>query len=328
MADLDDKVVLVTGGTGSFGSRFVQHVLRDYSPKKVIVLSRDEMKQWEMAKKQDDPRIRYFLGDVRDGQRLARAFEGVDVVVHAAALKIVPTAEYNPFETVKTNIIGAMNVIDAALDSGVSRVVALSTDKASSPVNLYGATKLVSDKLFIAANSYGANSRTVFSVVRYGNVMASRGSIIPLFNEQASRGLITITDSRMTRFFLSLDEGIDLVLHALGDAVGGEIYVKKIPSANVIDVAEAVAPGSEISIVGVRPGEKLHEQLIGSEESHMCLEFEGHFVIYPNASSQDKGRLKGGQSVAESFSYSSETNQHWLDVSQLRKKIEGLTDAS
>jgi len=328
MADLDDKVVLVTGGTGSFGSRFVQHVLRDYSPKKVIVLSRDEMKQWEMAKKQDDPRIRYFLGDVRDGQRLARAFEGVDVVVHAAALKIVPTAEYNPFETVKTNIIGAMNVIDAALDSGVSRVVALSTDKASSPVNLYGATKLVSDKLFIAANSYGANSRTVFSVVRYGNVMASRGSIIPLFNEQASRGLITITDSRMTRFFLSLDEGIDLVLHALGDAVGGEIYVKKIPSANVIDVAEAVAPGSEISIVGVRPGEKLHEQMIGSEESHMCLEFEGHFVIYPNASSQDKGRLKGGQSVAESFSYSSETNQHWLDVSQLRKKIEGLTDAS
>jgi FlaA1/EpsC-like NDP-sugar epimerase len=259
---------------------------------------------------------------------LARAFEGVDVVVHAAALKIVPTAEYNPFETVKTNIIGAMNVIDAALDSGVSRVVALSTDKASSPVNLYGATKLVSDKLFIAANSYGANSRTVFSVVRYGNVMASRGSIIPLFNEQASRGLITITDSRMTRFFLSLDEGIDLVLHALGDAVGGEIYVKKIPSANVIDVAEAVAPGSEISIVGVRPGEKLHEQLIGSEESHMCLEFEGHFVIYPNASSQDKGRLKGGQSVAESFSYSSETNQHWLDVSQLRKKIEALTDAS
>ncbi len=315
------KVILVTGGTGSFGHKFVSMTLNTYNPKKIIILSRDEMKQWEMAKLfVSDNRVRFFIGDVRDRDRLYRALSGVDYVVHAAATKIVPTAEYNPFECVKTNINGAMNVIDACIDKGVKGCVALSTDKASSPINLYGATKLASDKLFVAGNSYTGDTSTTFSVVRYGNVMGSRGSVIPFFNERKGSGSLPITDAKMTRFMISLEQGVELVWHAFEDMVGGEIYVKKIPSMNIIDLAIAVAPDAEREIVGIRPGEKLHEQMIGIEDAATTYEYTDHFKILPviNNWGNDAARIKDGVKVADDFVYNSGTNEDWMSVATLR----------
>jgi UDP-N-acetylglucosamine 4,6-dehydratase (inverting) len=308
MSILTNSTILVTGGTGSFGNSFIPMTLAKYNPKKIIVFSRDEMKQWEMAKKfPNEPRLRFFIGDVRDRDRLYRAMDGVDFVVHAAATKIVPTAEYNPFECVKTNVMGAMNVIDAAFDKGVKRVVALSTDKASAPINLYGATKLCSDKLFIAGSSYAGLKETRFAIVRYGNVMGSRGSVIPFFMEQAKTGALTLTDPRMTRFMISLEQGVELVWHAFEDMEGGEIYVKKIPSMCLPDIARAVSETAEQKIVGIRPGEKLHEQMIGVEDASNTYEYKSYFKILPqiNGWSQDAARIKDGKAVAEDFVYSS-----------------------
>lgn len=317
----NDKTILVTGGTGSFGHKFIPMTLEKYNPKKIIIFSRDEMKQWEMAKLfPNDDRLRFFIGDVRDRDRLYRALDGVDYVVHAAATKIVPIAEYNPFECVKTNIHGAMNVIDAAIDKGVKGVVALSTDKASSPVNLYGATKLASDKLFVAGNSYAGAHKTKFSVVRYGNVMGSRGSVIPFFMSIRETGTLPITDDRMTRFMISLEEGVELVWHAFEDMVGGEIYVKKIPSMKVTDVARVVAPDAEQEVVGIRPGEKLHEQMIGFEDAPYTYEYPEHFKILPAIHEWDKdaNRIKDGKKVPEGFIYSSDNNQEWMTDEQLQ----------
>ena len=278
---LENSTILVTGGTGSFGSTFIPMTLKQFNPKKIIVFSRDEMKQWEMAKSfESEDRIRFFIGDVRDRDRLYRALDGVDYVVHAAATKIVPTAEYNPFECIKTNIHGAMNIVDASIDCNVKGVVALSTDKASSPINLYGATKLASDKLFVAANSYSGEHRTTFSVVRYGNVMGSRGSVMPFFHQLKDSGSVPITDSEMTRFMISLEQGVELVWHAFHDMVGGEIYVKKIPSMKVTDLAKAIAPNAKQEIIGIRPGEKLHEQMIGSEDAPYTFEYKEYFKIF------------------------------------------------
>lgn len=299
--------------------------LEKYNPKKIIIYSRDEMKQWDMAKKfHDDPRVRFFIGDVRDRERLYRALDGVDYVVHAAATKIVPTAEYNPFECVKTNINGAMNLIDACIDKGVKRVVALSTDKASSPVNLYGATKLASDKLFVAGNSYAGGHDTRFGVVRYGNVMGSRGSVIPFFLSIKDKGVLPITDERMTRFMISLEEGVELVWHAFEDMQGGEIYVKKIPSMKVTDVALAVVPDAKHEIVGIRPGEKLHEQMIGSEDAMYTYEYPEHFKILPviNNWSNDPTRIKNGKKVSDGFVYSSDNNTEWMSVTELQAWID------
>ena len=326
---LQGKTVLVTGGTGSFGHAFVPMTLERFEPKKLIIYSRDEMKQWEMARRfEGHPALRFFIGDVRDRERLQRALDGVDYVVHAAATKIVPTAEYNPFECVKTNVIGAMNLIDACIDRGVKRVVALSTDKASSPVNLYGATKLASDKLFIAGNSYSGEHETRFSVVRYGNVMGSRGSVIPFFMSIRDRGKLTITDPRMTRFMISLEDGVDLVYHAFEDMVGGEIYVKKIPSMRMADLARAVAPEAEHEIVGIRPGEKLHEQMISAEDALTTYEYQDHYKILPAIHnwSTDAGRIKAGRRVPDGFTYSSDTNEAWMSSDELRAWIDANRD--
>lgn len=322
---LSDSTILVTGGTGSFGHAFVPMTLARHNPKKIIILSRDEMKQWEMAKLfKDDPRIRFFLGDIRDRERLYRALDGVDYVVHAAATKIVPTAEYNPFECIKTNVIGAMNLIDACIDKRIKKVVALSTDKASSPINLYGASKLASDKLFVAGNAYSGGHDTAFSVVRYGNVMGSRGSVIPFFMSIRDTGVLPITDARMTRFMISLEQGVELVWHAFEDMIGGEIYVKKIPSMKVTDVAQVVAPSARQEIIGVRPGEKLHEQMIGIEDAPFTFEYDEHFKILPSindwATSQE--RIKDGRKVDADFVYSSETNDEWMGQDELRAWVE------
>ncbi len=322
---LSNSTILVTGGTGSFGHTFVPMTLEKYNPKKLIILSRDEMKQWEMAKLyQGDPRVRFFIGDVRDKDRLYRALDGVDYVVHAAATKIVPTAEYNPFECVKTNINGAMNLIDACIDKGVKKVVALSTDKASSPVNLYGATKLASDKLFVAGNAYSGEHGTRFSVVRYGNVMGSRGSVIPYFLSIKDSGVLTITDPRMTRFMISLEQGVELVWHAFEDMVGGEIYVKKIPSMTMPDVATAVSGTAEQKIIGIRPGEKLHEQMISAEDSFHTYEYPEHFKILPAINGWDETpeRIKDGVKVPEGFVYASDNNSEWMTTEQLQEWIE------
>ena len=321
---LTNKTILITGGTGSFGNTFVPMTLKKYNPKKLIIYSRDEMKQWNMAKKfQGDERVRFFIGDVRDKDRLYRALNGVDFVVHAAATKIVPTAEYNPFECIKTNVNGAMNIIDACIDSGVKRVVALSTDKASSPINLYGATKLCSDKIFIAGNSYSAG-KTKFAVVRYGNVMGSRGSVIPYFLETAKSGKLTITDKRMTRFMISLEQGVELVWHAFDDMEGGEIYVKKIPSMNICDIATAVDDKAEQVEIGIRPGEKLHEQMIGVEDAHFTYEYPEHFKILPQICNWGpmEAMIKGGTKVPEGFSYTSDNNKEWMSIPQLQAWIE------
>ena len=318
---LKNKTILITGGTGSFGHTFVPMTLKKYDPKKLIIFSRDEMKQWEMAKLfGNDSRVRFFIGDVKDRPRLYRALDGVDHVVHAAATKIVPTAEYNPFECIKTNINGAMNVIDACIDCGVKSAVALSTDKASSPINLYGATKLASDKLFVAGNAYSNEHGTKFSVVRYGNVMGSRGSVIPYFEEIKKNGFIPITDKKMTRFMISLDQAIELVWHAFDDMVGGEIYVKKIPSMKITDLASAIAPNVEQKIIGIRPGEKLHEQMIGEEDALSTYEFKDHYKILPviNDWNIDPLRIQKGKKVNPGFTYNSETNDDWMSQKEFK----------
>jgi UDP-N-acetylglucosamine 4,6-dehydratase (inverting) len=295
-----------------------------YNPRRLVVYSRDEMKQWEMSKLfEGDPRVRFFIGDVRDKDRLSRALEGIDFVVHAAATKIVPTAEYNPFECVKTNIFGAMNLIDACIDRKVKRVVALSTDKASNPANLYGATKLASDKLFIAGNSYSGAHGTRFGVVRYGNVMGSRGSVIPFFLSKAAEGSLPITDERMTRFMITLEQGVDLVWHAFEDMVGGEIYVRKIPSMKVTDVARAVSPNARHEFIGIRPGEKLHEQMIGTEDAPYTFEYADHFKILPSIHgwSADPARINAGRKVPEGFTYASDNNPDWMTIETLQAWI-------
>lgn len=321
---LTNSTILITGGTGSFGNTFVPMTLEKYNPKKLIIFSRDEMKQWEMAKKfEGDKRVRFFIGDVRDKDRLYRALDGVDYVVHAAATKIVPTAEYNPFECVKTNITGAMNLIDACIDKGIKRVVALSTDKASSPINLYGATKLTSDKLFVAGNAYSGEHGTRFSVVRYGNVMGSRGSVIPFFLSIREKGSLPITDQRMTRFMISLEQGVELVWHAFEDMIGGEIYVKKIPSMKVTDLARVIAPECKQEIVGIRPGEKLHEQMIGAEDAYYTYEYDEHYKILPaiNDWFNCQERIKNGRKVAEGFTYASDNNSEWMTDTDLSNWI-------
>jgi UDP-N-acetylglucosamine 4,6-dehydratase len=322
---LSNSSILITGGTGSFGHTFVPMTLSKYNPRRLVIYSRDEMKQWEMAKLYgNDPRVRFFIGDVRDKDRLSRALNGIDYVVHAAATKIVPTAEYNPFECVKTNVFGAMNLIDACIDQGVKRVVALSTDKASSPANLYGATKLTSDKLFIAGNSYSGSGDTRFSVVRYGNVMGSRGSVIPFFLSQAGKGILPITDERMTRFMITLEQGVALVWHAFEDMIGGEIYVKKIPSMKMTDVALATVPSATHEIVGIRPGEKLHEQMIGPEDAPHTYEYAEHYKVLPAIHdwSLDPARINGGTLVAHDFTYCSDNNTNWMSIASLQSWIE------
>lgn len=319
--------ILITGGTGSFGHTFVPMTLARYNPKRIIIFSRDEMKQWEMAKAyKDDERVRFFIGDVRDKERLYRALDGVDYVVHAAATKIVPTAEYNPFECIKTNVNGAMNLVDACIDKGVKRVVALSTDKASAPANLYGATKLVSDKIFIAGNSYAGGDATRFSVVRYGNVMGSRGSVIPFFLSIRDSGVLPITDNRMTRFMISLEQGVELVWHAFDDMEGGEIYVKKIPSMKVTDVARVVAPDARQEVIGIRPGEKLHEQMISEEDATFTYAYPEHFKILPAIHNWSDSvlRIKDGVKVPEGFSYTSDNNPEWM----LPDSLQGWIDAN
>ena len=318
---MKNKTILVTGGTGSFGHAFVEQTLKKFDPKKIIIFSRDEIKQWDMAKKYEgDKRVRFFIGDVRDKERLKRATTGVDVVIHAAATKIVPTAEYNPFEAIKTNVLGAMNVVDVCIDNGVKSVVALSTDKASSPVNLYGATKLVSDKLFVAGSSYTGGGETKFSVVRYGNVMGSRGSVIPYFLSQRGSGSLPVTDPEMTRFMITLEQGVELVWTALELMQGGEIFVKKIPSMKVVDVASTIDPEAELKVVGIRPGEKIHEQMIGLEDAPYTYDCGEYFIIVPQYGIGDSGSSfqSPGKLVPSDFTYTSEKNSDWMSRDQLQ----------
>ena len=319
---LNNSSILITGGTGSFGHHFVAMSLARFNPKRLVIYSRDEMKQWEMAKLfEGDNRVRFFIGDIRDKDRLSRALDSIDYVVHAAATKIVPTAEYNPFECIKTNVNGAMNLIDACIDKKVKKVVALSTDKACNPVNLYGASKLASDKLFISGNTYAAQKNTRFSVVRYGNVIGSRGSIIPFFKQIAEQGKpLPITDTRMTRFMISLEQGVHLVWQALGSMDGGEIYVKKIPSMNITDIARAIAPDSEFEIIGIRPGEKLHEQMIGLENAYCTYEYKDYYKILPSIRfwGGEKIKIGEGVKVPENFTYCSDTNPDWMSIEQLQ----------
>jgi len=322
---LTNASILITGGTGSFGNTFVPMTLEKYNPKRLVIYSRDEMKQWEMAQRfEGDTRVRFIIGDVRDKDRLVRALDGIDYVVHAAATKIVPTAEYNPFECVKTNINGAMNLIDVCIDRGIKRVVALSTDKASNPVNLYGATKLASDKLFIAGNAYAGAHNTRFAVVRYGNVMGSRGSVIPFFMSLAHTGTLPITDPRMTRFMITLEQAVELVWHAVDDMQGGEIYVKRIPSMTILDIAKAVAPKAKYKIIGIRPGEKIHEQMISLEDAPHTYEYDNHYKILPAIHnwSSDPSRNSGGVRVGEQFMYTSDTNPDWMPAETLHAWIE------
>jgi len=321
---LRGRSILVTGGTGSFGRCIVRRLLAEHDPARVVVLSRDELKQYDFAAELDhDPRVRFFIGDVRDSERLWRAFDGIQVVVHAAALKQVPAAEYNPFEAIKTNILGAQNVIDAALDRQVERVIALSTDKASSPINLYGATKLVSDKLFVAANVYAGAKPTRFAVVRYGNVVGSRGSVIPFFERLASTGVLPITDERMTRFWITLDQGVDFVIAMLGGMHGGELFVPKIPSMRIVDLARAIAPEARLDIIGIRPGEKLHEQMISVDDARRTVDAGTFYVIKPDVDWWDGSAWADVSPVPEGFSYTSDTNRDWLTLEQLRAMIDG-----
>jgi UDP-N-acetylglucosamine 4,6-dehydratase len=318
---LKGKSILVTGGTGSFGKKFVATVLKKHALKKVIVFSRDELKQFEMAQDIHDERIRYFIGDVRDSERLHRAFHGIDYVVHAAALKQVPACEYNPIEAVKTNVMGAQNIINAAIDNNVKKVIALSTDKAANPINLYGATKLCSDKLFIAGNAYSGDIDTRFSIVRYGNVVGSRGSVVPLFKKQRETGTITITDKRMTRFWITLDQGVDFVLTNLQIMQGGELFIPKIPSMNIMDLANAIAPGCKVKVTGIRPGEKLHESLLPAAESGYALEFKDRYIVEPSLDLIANPRHKNGQPIKNSFEYASDTNKQWLTEKELLKMV-------
>ena len=318
-----DQVVLVTGGTGSFGRKFVDIMLRDVRPRKIIVFSRDELKQHEMRELGfDQPNLRYFIGDVRDRERLVRAMNGVDTVVHAAALKQVPACEYNPMEAVKTNIVGTSNVVEAALDAGVKRVIALSTDKAVNPVNLYGATKLAAEKLTVQSNAYAAGAATRYSCVRYGNVVGSRGSVVPIFLKQRGSGKLTITDERMTRFWLSLEQGVRFVIDCLNEMRGGEVFVPRIPSMKVIDLAKAIAPEAEISVVGIRPGEKLHEVLISEDEARNTIERDHMFVVKPPETLWERSLQYEGKALPEGFRYSSDTNRDWLDIAGIRRLID------
>lgn len=329
---LNGKTILITGGTGSFGKKCLKMIFDRYNPQKVIIYSRDEYKQsvikTSMANQVDMSKVRFFIGDVRDKERLYRAFHGVDYVIHAAAMKQVPTCEYNPMEAIKTNIQGAQNVIEAALDRGVKKVVALSTDKAVNPINLYGGTKLVSDKLFIAANAYSGLNKTVFSVVRYGNVAGSRGSIIPVFQKLIEEGAeeLPITDTRMTRFWITLEQGVELVFKALAEAKGGETFISKIPSFHITDLAEAMLPGTGIKEIGIREGEKLHEVMVTRDDSRSTFEYEKHYIVYPHFDwlDLDKVLAPGGRRVEEGFEYNSGTNKEWLDVEGLRRALENI----
>ena len=327
---LSGKTILITGGTGSFGHRFAHRVFQEFSPRKIIVYSRDEYKQYQMRQEfaAHDEKMRYFIGDVRDKERMYRAFDGVDYVVHAAALKQVPAAEYNPFEAVKTNIHGAQNVVDAAIDRGVERVVALSTDKAVNPINLYGATKLASDKLFVSANAYAGGKQTVFCVVRYGNVAGSRGSVIPFFRKllHQGAGTLPVTDFRMTRFWITLDEAVDLVFKALQESKGGETYISKIPSFNITELAKAIAPGVDVKEVGIREGEKLHEVMVTEYDSFHTYEYDHHFIIYPHFDwwNEEAHFTEGGTLVPEYFRYSSDTNKEWLTAQQIRERLQEI----
>lgn len=320
---LNNKVILITGGTGSFGQKFTEVVLNRYKPKKLIIFSRDELKQFEMRQKFGEhnyPNVRYFVGDVRDRDRLYRAFDGIDIVIHAAALKQVPSCEYNPIEAIKTNIIGAANVIDAALDRNVSQVLALSTDKAANPINLYGATKLCSDKLFTAANNYAGSRKTRFSIVRYGNVVGSRGSVIPFFIAQKEKGVIPITDVRMTRFWITLQQAVDFVLTSLPRMQGGEVFVPKIPSMNIMDLAQAIAPECTKAIIGIRPGEKLHEVMVPEDDARNTIAYPDHYRILPSFLSDEREQYikQGGELCKDNFRYSSENNEQWLTIEDLQ----------
>lgn len=317
-----NEVVLITGGTGSFGQRLVATLLDKYHPKKIIVFSRDELKQFEMKQRLNHESIRYFIGDVRDLERLRRALYGVTIVVHAAALKQVPSCEYNPFEAIKTNIMGAENIITAALDSGVKKVIALSTDKAANPINLYGATKLCSDKLFVAGNAYAGDRPTQFSVVRYGNVIGSRGSVIPFFKEKRKTGVIPITDDRMTRFWITLDQGVEFVIKCLGLMHGGELFIPKIPSMQIMSLKNVLAPDCRHEITGIRPGEKLHEVLLPKEEARHALEFEDMYIIQPDFEWWGKTHHSDGKKMTEEFEYRSDNNSVWLTENDLRQLIE------
>jgi len=325
---LNEKSILITGGTGSFGKKCTEMILKSYKPKRLIIFSRDELKQFEMAQvfsEDEYPCMRYFIGDVRDKERLYRAFRDVDYVIHAAALKQVPAAEYNPFEAVKTNILGAENIINVAIDQNVKRVIALSTDKAANPINLYGATKLCSDKLFIAGNSYVGEDNTRFCVVRYGNVVGSRGSVIPFFLQRKETGVLPITDSRMTRFWITLKQGVSFVLDCLERMVGGELFVPKIPSMNIMDLAKAIAPECKTEIVGIRPGEKLHEVMVSKDDARRMLEFGSYFLIQPDFNYWgERFTNNGGRPVADEFEYNSGTNTHWLTIEELKEVIKTL----
>jgi len=321
---IKNKTVLITGGTGSFGYKFVSKVL-ELGAKKIIVFSRDELKQYEMKKQfSNHSELRFFIGDVRDKDRLYRAFNGVDIVIHAAAMKHVDACEYNPFEAVKTNIHGAQNVIEAAIDCGVEKVIALSTDKACSPVNLYGATKLASDKLFVAANSYVGDKPTSFSVVRYGNVVGSRGSVVPFFKSMKHIGKLPVTDERMTRFWITLDQGVQFVLDSLDRMYGGEIFIPKIPSMKVVDLAKAIAPECEVDIIGIRPGEKLHEAMIMEDDARHTVEFDNYYVIQPEFPWWSKQYAEGGKALPDGFSYTSDNNSEWLSLEQLAQLAEEM----
>jgi UDP-N-acetylglucosamine 4,6-dehydratase len=329
---LNDKVILITGGTGSFGKKCTEIILKQYDPKKLIIFSRDELKQWEMAREMGqrfpaskNDRMRYFIGDVRDKERLNRAFQGVDYAIHAAALKQVPTLEYNPFEAVKTNIIGAQNVINVAIDQGVKKVIALSTDKAANPINLYGATKLCSDKLFIAGNAYTRRNETIFSVVRYGNVLGSRGSVIPLFLKQREKGFLSITDPNMTRFWITLEQGVKFVLMCLENMVGGELFVPKIPSMRIMDLAKAICPECKTEIVGIRSGEKLHEVMVPKDDARNTVEFKDCYVIKPSFHFFERRFVENDcNPVPEDFEYNSKANTWWLSVDEMRSMIKDM----
>ena len=324
----DDKVILITGGTGSFGKKCTEMLLKQAKPKKIIVFSRDELKQFEMAQIYSTSKyscMRYFIGDVRDKERLTRAFRGVDIVIHAAALKQVPAAEYNPFEAVKTNILGAQNIINVAIDQGVKKVIALSTDKAANPINLYGATKLCSDKLFIAGNAYVGRDESIFSVVRYGNVVGSRGSVIPFFLERRKTGVLPITDPRMTRFWITLEQGVSFVLDSLNRMVGGELFVPKLPSMNMMDLAKAIAPECKTEIIGIRPGEKLHEVMIPRDEARRTIEYDRYYIIQPDFHYWDRRFNENGvKPVAEDFEYQSGTNPWQLSIKEMKEMIKRL----
>jgi UDP-N-acetylglucosamine 4,6-dehydratase/5-epimerase len=315
--------VLVTGGTGSFGRKFVELMLQKYHPRRLVVFSRDELKQSEMMARFSDPSLRFFIGDVRDKERLERAMHGITTVVHAAALKQIPACEYNPFEAIQTNVIGGKNVIDAAIDQGVTRVLAISTDKAVNPINLYGATKLCAEKLFVQANVYGYPRHTVFAVLRYGNVIGSRGSVVPLFASQRESGTVTVTDRRMTRFWIRLEQGVEFAIRCVSLATGGEIFVPKIPSMRVMDLVEAVAPGCQVKDIGIRPGEKLHEILMSDDESRQAVERDDMFVIEPIDPSWREAAPAVGKRPAEGFRYSSETNDWWLSKDEMREMANG-----